>query len=302
MINLIIPTCNPPESFTETLDKIYSQTIKDITITIIDSDSQNLDISAIKKYKGLKFISIKKSRFNHGGTRNLGACTARYADFFVFMTQDAVPKNSTFINELIAPFSDPYVAAVYGKQTANENAKDLERFARLFNYPEESFTKTKSDIEILGIKAFFLTNVCSAYRSTDFFEFGGFPEKTICNEDMILASRFILGNRKIVYNPKAEVYHSHNYSYNEQFRRNFDIGVSLRENDEILRYARSEKEGVKYVKNAIKYCFYINKPYLIISLFFESVLKLFGYNLGINHKKLPKTLCKYLSLNRGYWK
>lgn len=38
----------------------------------------------------------------------------------------------------------------------------------------------------------------------------------------------------VEYCAKARVYHSHNYSFREQFRRNFDMGVSQKDYEEVF--------------------------------------------------------------------
>ena len=50
---------------------------------------------------------------------------------------------------------------------------------RNFNYPEQSKIKTKADLETLGIKTFFCSNVCAAYNRKIFDELGGFVKHTI---------------------------------------------------------------------------------------------------------------------------
>lgn len=54
---------------------------------------------------------------------------------------------------------------------------------------------------------------------------GGFPEDVIGSEDAYVAARMLLGGYAVRYATTAEVYHSHDYSVLEEFRRYFDIGV-----------------------------------------------------------------------------
>ena len=49
---------------------------------------------------------------------------------------------------------------------------------------------------------------------------------------MLYAYKAIHNNYKIYYNNKAMVYHSHNFSYIEQFKRNFAIAKSQKQNKE----------------------------------------------------------------------
>jgi len=228
-IDIIIPTYKPDHTFENLITKLSKQSIKINNIWVINTDKKFFDENKYSKFKNLYIQHIDKKDFDHGGTRNLAAKNSN-ADILVFMTQDAVPANVNFLEELIKPFSDPLVSAAYGRQVPRKEAKPIEFFTRQFNYPNTDIIKSKNDIERLGIKTFFCTNVCSAFRTEDFWKYGGFPEKTILNEDMIMASKIILDGKKVVYASKAEVIHSHSYTYWQQFTRNFDIAVSLRQN------------------------------------------------------------------------
>ena len=86
--------------------------------------------------------------------------------------------------------------------------------------------KSKEDIEKLGIKTFFCSDVCAAYKRDIFDRLGGYPDHAIFNEDMIYAHKAIMAGYSIAYAADACVYHSHNYTGVQQFHRNFDMGVS----------------------------------------------------------------------------
>jgi rhamnosyltransferase len=153
----------------------------------------------------------------------------------------------------------------------------------------------------MGIKTFFFTNVCSAVKRKEFYEVGKFPDNTILNEDMILASKLILKGYKIAYASSAEVLHSHNYGFKKQFQRNFDIGVSLIENKLILEYATAESEGIKFLINELKYLIKSKKYFWIPYAIVENASRFIGYRLGLKHKSLPLYLKKKLSMNPNYW-
>lgn len=127
-------------------------------------------------------------------------------------------------------------------------AKDcrvVERYTRSFNYPAESRVKTAEDLPQLGIKTFFASNVCAAYKRELVLKQGGFPEHTIFNEDMIFAGHGVKAGYAIAYVSDARVIHSHNLSGREQFHRNFDLAVSQVENPDVFSGLRSEGEGIR---------------------------------------------------------
>lgn len=299
-ISIIIPTRNAEVYMDTLLTKLEGQTIKPYEIIIIDTASKDKTREICEAHKNVKFIQINNGEFDHGGTRNKAAKVAT-GDILLFMTQDATPNTENFIEEIISKLGKDGVVASYGRQVARPDASYLEKFAREFNYTKQELIKSKNDIERLGIKTFFMTNVCSAFIRDEFWNIGGFPEKTILNEDMIISSRLILKGKKVHYAAKAEVIHSHDYTYIQQFKRNFDIAVSLVENEEITKYAKSETEGVKYVKEAIKNLLNNKKAYLIPHLIVDSGFRFLGYKAGMNYKRIPIKLVKKMSMHSFYF-
>lgn len=299
-ISVIIPTRNAEEYMNDLLNKLYNQTKQIDEIIVIDTASKDRTIEICKQFDKVKTIQIKQSEFDHGGTRNLGARNAK-GEYIIFLTQDAIPENEYFVENILKPFNDLNVAAVYGRQIAREDATPIERLAREFNYPDYDMVKSKKDIQTLGIKTFFFTDVCSAFRKEDFESVGGFPENIILNEDMIIASRFILRDKLVVYASKAAVIHSHDYTFKQQFSRYFDIGISLKQNQYILEHAKTEKEGSKFIKSSIAYLIKNNKPFWIFNLCIESIAKYIGYKLGLNYEKFSTDTIKKCSMHKFYW-
>ncbi len=124
----------------------------------------------------------------------------------------------------------------------------MERYTRQFNYPEQPSVKTKADLLRLGIKTYFCSNVCAAYKRDIFEQLGGFVNHTIFNEDMIYAAGVIQAGYAITYAADAKVFHSHNYSGWQQFTRNFDLGVSHVQYPAVFDGVPPEGEGMKLVK------------------------------------------------------
>ena len=153
----------------------------------------------------------------------------------------------------------------------------------------------------MGIKTYFCSNVCAAYRKDIYDSLGGFEERTIFNEDMILAAKIIQSGYRVAYAADAEVIHSHNYSVRQQFHRNFDLAVSQAEHPEIFEGIRSEDEGIKLVKKTAKHLLDIRKPWLIVTLVMQSAGKYLGYRLGKRYRKLPGWVIRKCTMSPLYW-
>ena len=173
-------------------------------------------------------------------------------DIVCFMTQDAVPANDKFVENLIAPIlSDGEIAISSGRQLPKADARRFEQLVRAFNYTDVSYVRSKADVSKLGIKTYFATDVCAAYRRSQYLELGGFG-KTNMSEDMLMAAKAINASYKVAYAADAEVYHSHNLTLKEQYRRNYAIGVFLETNKDVVKCESEVGEGSKLVKSVSK--------------------------------------------------
>jgi rhamnosyltransferase len=289
MVSVIIPTYNAAQYIEKLLSSLKQQSIR-LEVIVIDSSSTD-NTRAIAEKQNVKVISIEKKDFNHGATRNEAAFRAD-GDIIIFMTQDALPENSFSIENIVRPLKDERIAAVYGRQIPSKETMPTEKFARLYNYPEKPIIKSRKQIQEMGIKTFFFSNVFSAIRRKEFQEIGGFPENVLMFEDMLLAAKLIEREYKIAYVPEAIVIHSHDYSLMDQLRRYYQAGVSFQRNPWFMRYAGSNKEGIIFLKEEIKFLFKQNKYLWMFYAILEAMCKYTGYTLGLNNDKLLHFLKK----------
>lgn len=301
MIDVIIPVYKPGKELSRLLQMLMKQTVKPSRILLVNTEQELFDDHCLEGTEGVEVIHIRKKEFDHGGTRHMAAMKLQGA-FLLFLTQDAVPADAHVIEELQKAFEDPQVAAAYARQLPAKDCSVLECYTRSFNYSEHSRVKRAEDLPELGIKTFFCSNVCAMYRRSAYEQLGGFERKTIFNEDMIFAGRLIQQGYAVAYCADARVVHSHNYSWGQQFHRNFDLGVSQAEHPDIFQMARSESEGIKMVKQSAMHLIKIRKPHLIPYLVLQSGCKFLGYRLGKSYKKLPRWMIKRCTMNLDYWR
>ena len=223
------------------------------------------------------------------------------ADVFVMMTQDAMPKDDRLIEKLVEPLQGE-VAVAYARQLPREDSTPLESYTREFNYPAESRIKSAADLDSLGIKTFFCSNVCAAYRREIYEELGGFVRHTIFNEDMIYAAKAVEAGYAVAYAADAQVVHSHNYTNGQQFHRNFDLGVSQAEHPEIFAAYPSESEGKRMVKDVTVYLRSNHMSAGLPHFYMQCACKYAGYLLGKNYRRLPEKWVLAFTSNKEYWK
>ncbi|MFN3396796.1 MAG: glycosyltransferase family 2 protein [Thermodesulfovibrionales bacterium] len=279
-VSVIIPTLNAASSITPLLERLRTQEVRPDEVIVIDSSSDD-DTAEIAKDHGSRVLVIPRNSFNHGGTRNRAAVEAK-GDILLFMTQDALPFNNHLIGNLISPLSEPDIVASYARHVPRNDASPLVVFSCLFNYPLTSYVKGIDDLGRYGIKTFFCSNVCSAFKKDIFMKVGMFPEGIPSNEDMLIAARLITGGYRIAYVPDAVVIHSHRYSLTQLFRRYYNIGVSLKRNRWVLRYSGGAgREGLRFLSGQIGFVIKNYGLKWLPQVFLEALVKLAGYRIGL---------------------
>ena len=304
--DIIIPVYRPTKKLFTLLDRLKEQTVEVNHIYLINTEQSYFDILTVgtdfwRRYRNVTVEHISKREFDHGNTRRQ-AVKKSESPYFVMMTDDAIPADNTMLEKLLAPVWEGRAAVSYARQLPDENCGVIERFTREFNYPGESRLKNSGDLPKLGIKAFFASNVCAAYDRSIYDKLDGFVKRTIFNEDMILARKVIDAGYSIAYAAEARVIHSHNYTGKQQFKRNFDLGVSHAQFPGVFSNLQTEGEGVRLVKKTAGYLISVKKPWLIFKLLWQSGCKYTGYLLGKNYRLLPVFCIRHFSMNREYWK
>jgi len=303
--DIIIPVYKPDASFLQLIDQLEKQTTPVNRIILMNTEEKYFEkllygARNLKKYHNIDVYHLSKKEFNHGKTRRQGVKKSD-ADIFVMMTQDAMPQDEYLLEKLLKALENENIAAAYARQLPNETGNPIERYLRFFNYPETSCVKTEEDIAVKGIKAFFCSNVCCAYKRDIYEKLGGFVNHTIFNEDMIYAAGVLKAGYGIAYVAEAKVVHSHNYTAVQQMRRNFDLGVSQADHPEIFKGVPSEGEGIKSVKATVAYLKEKDLWIWIPVLLWQSAFKYLGYLLGKNYRRLPKKIVMKLTTNKEYW-
>jgi rhamnosyltransferase len=298
---LLVPICNPGKSWADFLLALQQQDLPPRQVIVLDSESTDGSAQAARAL-GYTVQSVQRSHFNHGGTRQAGIDQhALGAEFAIFLTQDAILARPDALQQLLAAFDDPQVAATYGRQLPHVNATPEAAHARLFNYPAHSYTVTLQDKTFKGIKTCFLSNSFSAYRISALQQAGGFASDLILGEDMHLAARLLLAGHAIRYQANAHVYHSHNYNLQEELARYFDTGVfHARQSWLMDTFGGAGSEGLKFMKSEIHHLWRNSPQRLPLSLL-RSAAKITGFKLGLWSAFMPRAVNQGLSMHKGYW-
>ena len=134
-ITIIILTKNAGANFPLLLEKIYAQKCASyFEVLVIDSGSTDGTLELAARYP-VRLMQIKPEEFHHGRTRNLGAELAQ-GDILVYITQDALPLDENWLQNLTADLKDSSVGMVCGRQIPWPHVKPCEKFFYHYYFPD----------------------------------------------------------------------------------------------------------------------------------------------------------------------
>ena len=277
-LTVIVPTRNAERDLPPLLAALSSQTLPH-EVLIVDSSSEDATPSLCRQHPEVELLSIPKESFNHGGTRDL-ALRHTDADVIVFLTQDAVPADGRFLEELTRPLREGAASLAYARQLPKADASPWEALTKRFNYPEHSSLRSSSDLPRLGIKTFFFSDSAAAYRRDTYLSLGGFETDVKTNEDMFFAAKAVAAGERIAYVAEACVLHSHNFSLKQQYRRYYIESYEIARHRALLAGVPAVSEGKKLFRFVAKG---LLKKGRVLSFFrfgLDCAARLLGYRAG----------------------
>ena len=299
-VGLVIPSCNAGEKWPACLDAIKQQTVKPERLLVIDSASTD-GTAATAVSAGFEVISILRSEFNHGGTRQWAAEYLSDCNLLVFLTQDAILASPSALENIVRCLASESVALAYGRQIPHEGASALASHARLYNYGVDTLRKDLASAASLGAKVFFCSNSFAAYDRAILLKLGGFRRDLILGEDMEFAARAVQAGYALVYCSKSLARHSHDYTSMQTLKRYFDIGVLYAMNSWLReQFGSNAGEGKRFVLSELRYLWAHDRS-KIPSALLQTATKLIGYRLGLMERFLPVFVKKSLSTMPSFW-
>lgn len=298
-LSIIILTKNGGDLFADVLAGLFACAgILESEILVIDSGSSDRTIEHARVYPQIRIHKIPAAEFGHGKTRNLGArMTTR--PVIVFLVQDATPATADFLTRLATPLEDEGFAGVYGRQLPRPWTNKLERIFLNSTYPDTREVRACVSQRPLGIRDIFFSNVCSAMRR-DVWERIPFDETLIMSEDQLWAKQVLLSGQRLLYEPGAVVFHSHNYGLKDVFKRNFDSGVSLvgiAEDTFAAMVIYEARHLVHCVGRLLRGADLLWIPYLLA---YEAT-RAIAFAVGQRAHLLPRWITRRLSLHKYHW-
>ena len=214
--SIIIRTLNEERHLGRLMEGIQRQGYKDWEIVLVDSGSTDATLDIARRYTE-NIYHIPQEEFTFGRSLNLG-CEHATGRYLVFASAHVYPVNNTWLGNLTQPFEDPLVAMVYGRQRGVERSRiseerDLERL----------FASTSKIL----IDEPFAHNGNSAIRK-DLWQEQPFDERLPGLEDIEWARKIQRKGYRVTYAANAGIYHTHEESLRQVYRRMFREGLAYR--------------------------------------------------------------------------
>jgi len=210
-VSILIRTKNEERYIEQTLSVLFSQTHKNFEVLIVDSGSTDRTLEIAREYP-VKIYEIRPEDFTWGYALNYGFKMAN-GKYVVCLSGHTLPLSNNWLNLLISNFKDDKVVAVMSKNLPCPDCNPFDRRGLLkkFNIPKQ---------EITGGPPYIFGNYSSVIRKS-VWERIRFDESLSYAEDQDWVLKVISAGYKIMYEPTAEVYHSHNETLRQICRRSY---------------------------------------------------------------------------------
>jgi len=311
-VSVIIPTKNGGGLLRRVVDEVLNQkTDFDYDLTIIDSGSTDGAIDAISKLGNSKIqiIEISSEEFGHGRTRNQ-AIAQTTGQYIAVITQDATPASGYWLKNLVQDMErDSRIAGVFGRHLAYPEADIFTKrdFQVHFNsFMEEPViwlddkNRYQEDQSYRQKLHFFSDNNALLRRLA--WEEIPYPDVSFA-EDQQWAKLVIEAGWRKGYSNEGAVYHSHNYTLLDFFRRSIDESRALKKYFDyklspsvksVLRswvgFSVQDTRYVLSLKNNVA-----GNLLSLVSQYVRNLLKPLGHHIGSKYLEMPLFLVRFLS-------
>ena len=215
---IVIRCKNEEKKIGECLEEILKQKeCGTYDIIVIDSGSTDKTLDIVKKYD-VSVYAIPADTFQFGSSISLGLflCKGKYC---AFLSAHAIPKNEFWLKNLLNKFDDQTVA-VYSKQIYYEDTFFIEKKSLEDTFgPKSRFqSKNKEMKKFSDYKEAIIFSNASSCILKEVAEKIPF-RNLIASEDREWAFRVLQHGYGIKYAADSEIYHCHNETLDQYYKR-----------------------------------------------------------------------------------
>lgn len=223
-ISVVVRVRNAEKDLLRCLSLLRKQDLPEgskLEIIVVDNDSVDGSVDVAQAY-GAKIIFLTTEEFTWGRALNRGIAAAA-GDIILLLSADAYPAGHNWVIEMIRPFEDQQIAAVYGRQIPRTDAPidEIVRLRRTFGNSTLVARELPKDFSSRG-GAFPVSNACAAIRKKIWEEIP-YDEEIAGGEEGIWTYGVFQKGFFVTYQATAQVYHSHNDSPFRGAWRNLEL-------------------------------------------------------------------------------
>lgn len=195
--SIVIRSFNEERHIGRLLAGIMEQTVNEVDIILVDSGSTDATVAIASQFP-VTVVHIDPEDFSFGRSLNLGCAAAKH-EILVLASAHVYPVYNDWLEQMLAPFADPNVGLVYGKQRGGETTQYSEHqiFARWFG--EEAVRKQRHP---------FCNNANAALRR-GLWQARPYDEDLTGLEDLDWANDVLKQGYYLSYAADAEIIHLH---------------------------------------------------------------------------------------------
>jgi len=260
-VAIIIRTFNEEKHIKKLLEACFSQmTSYSFEVVVVDSGSTDNTLDIIKNYPVI-LVNIDSSDFTYGRALNIGARKSS-GTIGVCVSAHCFPSDKFWLEELVRPFEDQNIAMVYGRQMGDSRTKFSEEQIFQQFFPEKRKNSNN---------AIFSNNANSAFRRSC-WESTPFDESLPGLEDIDWAKKMSDSGKNIFYAPKACVYHIHEETYAQVYKRYYREALGLK-----TIYPDSAFNFMSFVSKFILHTFLDSVEALKKKAFWDHLISIFCF-------------------------
>jgi rhamnosyltransferase len=289
LVSILIRTKNEAVFIGKSLDLVANQSVKAHQIIVVDSGSTDETVEIVQRWPDVNLIQIPAHEFTFGRSLNIGF-EAVEGEVVVSLSAHAFPTDQNWLFNLIEHFHDPTVAGVYGRQLPQLDSWPPVQRDYLSFYKD----KTRIQTDVANLHDHIFSNANSAIRF-QCWKHQPFDEMLTGCEDQEWAIAMLTKGFKIIYEPSAAVYHSHNEPLQKVYQRTYRESLATKQlyhTEESV--SQVLKKWIEISKADIK--FILHKKTNWEWVFLSPIYRLF-WVYGYLRPHLPESLWK-IFLNR----
>jgi glycosyltransferase involved in cell wall biosynthesis len=238
--SIIVPAYNAETKLKECLDALLRQTVPSGEYEVIVVDDGSTDhTAAIAAEFPVRYL-FQPNR-GPASARNTGAW-ASLGSIILFTDSDCVPF-SDWLEEMTCPFTNPVISAVKGAYRTRQREL-VARFAQMEFEDRYDRLKKQEGIDMVDTYS-------AAFRKDIFLSMGGFDVRfpKADNEDTDFSYRMATAGYRMIFNPRALVWHTHPSTLWKYMRVKFSRGFWR-----LMVYRRFPGKAIRdsYTPNVLK--------------------------------------------------